>query len=197
MALDTAARNGPPVTDEHGTHSTAETGPKRLSKRLLIIALAVVLAVLVGIWVVAEHNSATQAASKRRSDASRAIPVRIAAATTGSVDRNVDALGTVTALTASVAGATATTTGTGAGTGGNQTAAPTQTSDRVSLSAAWELDVWGRIRRPWNPTRPQRTDVTQAQGQLESARAAAFDLASSAARTSPPPNAAPPPPMPK
>jgi multidrug efflux system membrane fusion protein len=56
------------------------------------------LAALVGIWALVEHNSAAQAASKRRSDASRAIPVRTAAATTGSVDRNVDALGTVTAL---------------------------------------------------------------------------------------------------
>jgi membrane fusion protein, multidrug efflux system len=98
MALDTVARNGPPVADEHEKHSTARTGPKRLSKRLLIIAAAVVVAAVVGIWVLVEHNSAAQAASKRRSDASRAIPVRTAAATTGSVDRNVDALGTVTAL---------------------------------------------------------------------------------------------------
>jgi multidrug efflux system membrane fusion protein len=98
MALDTVARNGPPVAGEHEKHSTARTGPKRLSKRLLIIAAAVVVAALVGIWVLVEHNSAAQAASKRRSDASRAIPVRTAAATTGSVDRNVDALGTVTAL---------------------------------------------------------------------------------------------------
>jgi len=98
MALDTGVRSGLPVADEHDEHSTARTRPKRLSKLLLIIALAVLLATLVGIWAFVEHNSATQAASKRRSDASRAIPVRTAAATTGSVDRNVDALGTVTAL---------------------------------------------------------------------------------------------------
>jgi flagellar basal body-associated protein FliL len=78
MAPDT----GPPVADEHDQHSTAGTGPKRLSKLLLIIALAVLLPGLVGIWAFVEHNSATQAASKRRSDASRAIPVRTAAATT-------------------------------------------------------------------------------------------------------------------
>ena len=96
MAPDTGPP--PPVAGEDEQHSTARTGPKPLSKRLLIIAVAVVLAALVGIWVLVEHNSATQAASKRRSDASRAIPVRTAAATTGSVDRNVDALGTVTAL---------------------------------------------------------------------------------------------------
>jgi multidrug efflux system membrane fusion protein len=98
MALDTVARNGPPVADEREKHSTARTDPKRLSKRLLIIAAAVVVAALVGIWVLVGRNSAAQEASKRRSDASRAIPVRTAAATTGSVDRNVDALGTVTAL---------------------------------------------------------------------------------------------------
>jgi membrane fusion protein, multidrug efflux system len=98
MALDTVARNGPPVADEREKHSTARTDPKRLSKRLLIIAAAVVVAALVGIWVLVGRNSASQEASKRRSDASRAIPVRTAAATTGSVDRNVDALGTVTAL---------------------------------------------------------------------------------------------------
>lgn len=97
MALDTGVRSGLPVTDEHEKHSTARTSPKRLSKLLLIIALAVV-ALLGGIWALVEHNSAAQAASKRRSDASRAIPVRTAAATTGSVERNVDALGTVTAL---------------------------------------------------------------------------------------------------
>ena len=111
------------------------------------------------------------------------------------------------------------------------------TSDRVSLSAAWELDVWGKIRRQVESQKAsaiasesdlanallsaqamlvtsylqlratdidldlyehsivsyeraltitqnrydagvaQRTDVTQAQSQLESARAAAFDLA--------------------
>jgi hypothetical protein len=83
MVLDSGARSGPPVADEHEKHSTARTGPKRLSKRLLIIAAAVVVAVPVGIWVLVEHNSAAQAASKRLSDASRAIPVRTAAATTG------------------------------------------------------------------------------------------------------------------
>jgi len=58
----------------------------------------VALFAVVGIFIFVGHNSAAQAASKRRSDASRAIPVRTAAATTGTVDRNVDALGTVTAL---------------------------------------------------------------------------------------------------
>jgi multidrug efflux system membrane fusion protein len=96
MALDSGAGSGSSVTDTH--HSTARTGSKWLSKRLLIIAVVVALFAVVGIFIFVGHNSAAQAASKRRSDASRAIPVRTAAAATGTVDRNVDALGTVTAL---------------------------------------------------------------------------------------------------
>jgi membrane fusion protein, multidrug efflux system len=93
-----APDSGPPIADKHNEHSTAQTGPKRLSKRLLIIAAVLALAVLIGIFGFVEHASTVKAASQRRSDASRAIPVRTAPATTGSVDRNVDALGTVTAL---------------------------------------------------------------------------------------------------
>jgi NodT family efflux transporter outer membrane factor (OMF) lipoprotein len=134
------------------------------------------------------------------------------------------------ALTASVAGAAPTTNGSAA-------PAPTRTIDRVSVSVAWELDVWGRIRRTVESDKAaavasesdlanallsaqamlvqsymqlratdtdldlyersvvayqraltvnqnryeagvaQRTDVTQAQGQLESARAQAIELA--------------------
>jgi membrane fusion protein, multidrug efflux system len=91
-----APDSGPPVADEHEQHSNAQTGSKRLSKLLLIIAVA--LAALIGLFVWVQHNSALQAANQRRSDASRPIPVRTAPATTGNVDRNVDALGTVTAL---------------------------------------------------------------------------------------------------
>jgi membrane fusion protein, multidrug efflux system len=94
QSFDTEA----PVTEEHTAHSNARNAPKRLSKRLLIIGVAVGCAVLLGIFVLMDRNSAATAASRRKSDASRAIPVRTAAATTGSVDRNVDALGTVTAL---------------------------------------------------------------------------------------------------
>ncbi|HUI62028.1 MAG TPA: multidrug efflux RND transporter permease subunit [Steroidobacteraceae bacterium] len=137
------------------------------------------------------------------------------------------------ALTAEVAGV-----GAGAGSGGSsQSVAPqTTTSDRVSLSLAWELDLWGRIRRTVESNKAsavasegdlanallsaqamlaqsylqlrgsdvdldlyersivsyeralkitqnrydagvaQRTDVTQAQAQLESTRAAAIEL---------------------
>jgi multidrug efflux system membrane fusion protein len=98
MALDSGVRSNPPVTDEQTEHSTARNAPKRLSKRLLIIATGVALVVLIGIFVITRHDSAAKAAGRQRSDASRAIPVRTAAATTGSVDRNVEALGTVTAL---------------------------------------------------------------------------------------------------
>jgi len=79
-------------------HSTAVNAPKRLSKRLLIIGAGVGIALLIGTFVLAGHDSAVTAASRRKSDASRAVPVRTAAAISGSVDRDVDALGTVTAL---------------------------------------------------------------------------------------------------
>jgi multidrug efflux system membrane fusion protein len=88
----------PPVTDEHQKGNNVQTAPKRLPKRLSMIAAALALAALFGLFVLIKHNSAIQSASKRRSDASRAIPVRTAPATTGDVDRNVDALGTVFAL---------------------------------------------------------------------------------------------------
>jgi len=148
------------------------------------------------------------------------------------ITANVSSTRSQNALTAEVSGAT-----TGTGTNQATTPAQTRTSDRVSLSAAWELDVWGRIRRTVESDKAaaiasesdlanallsaqamlvqsylqlratdtdldlyehsivsyaraltitqnrydagvaQRTDVTQAQGQLESARAAAFDLA--------------------
>jgi multidrug efflux system membrane fusion protein len=97
MALDSGARSGLTSAEEHTEHSNARNARKRLSKRLLIIG-ALGAVGLIGIFVLVGHNSAATAASKRKSDASRAIPVRTAAATTGSVDRNVDALGTVTAL---------------------------------------------------------------------------------------------------
>jgi len=145
------------------------------------------------------------------------------------ITANVSSTRSQNALTAEVAGAgTATQT---------NSASATRTSDRVSLSVAWELDVWGKIRRQVESQKAaanasesdlanallsaqamlvqsylqlratdmdldlyehsivsyeraltitqnrydagvaQRTDVTQAQSQLESARAAAFDLA--------------------
>jgi multidrug efflux pump len=149
------------------------------------------------------------------------------------ITANVSSTRSQNALTAEVAGAGTTTGGTTQAT----VPAQTRTSDRVSLSAAWELDVWGRIRRQVESQKAaavasesdlanallsaqamlaqsylqlratdmdldlyehsivsyeraltitqnrydagvaQRTDVTQAQAQLESARAAAFDLA--------------------
>jgi NodT family efflux transporter outer membrane factor (OMF) lipoprotein len=141
---------------------------------------------------------------------------------------NVSSTRSQNALAAQVAGAPS---------GSAQAAAPTTTSDRMSLSLAWELDVWGRIRRTVESDQAsavasesdlanallsaqamlvqsylqlratdtdldlyeksvvayqraleitqnrydggvaQRTDVTQAQAQLESTKAQAFDLA--------------------
>jgi NodT family efflux transporter outer membrane factor (OMF) lipoprotein len=141
------------------------------------------------------------------------------------ITANASTIRSQNALTAQVSGAN------------TQTATATQTtSDRASLSMAWELDVWGKIRRTVEANKAsavasesdlanallsaqamlvqsymqlratdtnldlyersivsyekafaitqnrydagvaQRTDVTQAQGQLESTRAAAFDL---------------------
>jgi membrane fusion protein, multidrug efflux system len=88
-----APDSGPPVTEEQQQHS--RTRPHR---KQLLIAAALALVALAGVYALVKHNSAETAASTRRSDASRPIPVRAAAATTGDVDRNVDALGTVTAL---------------------------------------------------------------------------------------------------
>jgi multidrug efflux pump len=141
------------------------------------------------------------------------------------VTANASSTRSQNALTAQVSGAT------GAGATTSQS-----TSDRVSLSMAWELDVWGRIRRTVESNKAsaiasesdlanallseqamlvqsylqlratdvdldlyehsiaaydralvitqnrydagvaQRTDVTQAQSQLETTRAAAYDL---------------------
>jgi multidrug efflux system membrane fusion protein len=88
-----APDSGPPVREEHEQHSHTHARRNRL-----LIAAALALAALIGVFALIKHNATVSAESKRRSDASRAIPVRVAAATTGTVDRNVDALGTVTAL---------------------------------------------------------------------------------------------------
>jgi NodT family efflux transporter outer membrane factor (OMF) lipoprotein len=141
------------------------------------------------------------------------------------ISANVATTRSQNALTAQVAGANSGTA-----------ASPTRTSDRFSMSVAWELDVWGKIRRTVESDKAaavasqsdlanallsaqamlvqsylqlraidtdldlyersiisyakaltitqnrydagvaQRTDVTQAQSQLQTARAAAFDL---------------------
>jgi multidrug efflux system membrane fusion protein len=87
-----APDSGPPVTEER-QHS--RTRPHR---KQLLIAAALALVALAGVFALVKHSSTETAASARRSDASRPIPVRAVAATTGDVDRTVDALGTVTAL---------------------------------------------------------------------------------------------------
>jgi multidrug efflux system membrane fusion protein len=76
-------------------HSHTRTPSRR--KKLLIAAVLALVA-LIGVYALIKHNATVSAESKRRSDASRAIPVRAAVATTGNVDLNVDALGTVSAL---------------------------------------------------------------------------------------------------
>lgn len=67
-------------------------------RKRLLIAAALALVALIGALALIKHNSTVNAETKRRSEASRAIPIRATAATSGSVDLTVDALGTVTAL---------------------------------------------------------------------------------------------------
>ncbi len=86
-----APDSGPPVTEEQ--HSQA-----RLRRKRVLIAAALALVAVIGVLALLKHNATVNAESKRRSDASRAVPVRAATATTGNVDLSVDALGTVTAL---------------------------------------------------------------------------------------------------
>jgi multidrug efflux system membrane fusion protein len=88
-----APDSGTPVGEEREQHTGTDSRGKRL-----LIAAALALLAAVGIFALIRHNSSVSAESKRKSDASRAIPVRAVAATTGNVDRVVDALGTVTAL---------------------------------------------------------------------------------------------------
>jgi multidrug efflux system membrane fusion protein len=88
-----APDSGPPLSQEQEQGSRIHPRRKRQ-----LIAAALVLLLAIGVFALVKHNSTVSAESKRRSDASRPVPVRAVAATTGSVDRTVDALGTVTAL---------------------------------------------------------------------------------------------------
>src|SRR6185312_1591045 len=85
-----APDSGPPVTQERN--------PTQARRKRLLIAVGVALVALIGVLTLVKHNATVSAESKRRSDASRAIPVRVATATSGNVDLTVTALGTVTAL---------------------------------------------------------------------------------------------------
>src|SRR5581483_5358519 len=86
-----APDSGLPVTQEQDSETRAR-------RKRLLIAVAVVLVVLIGVLLLIKHNSNVSAENKRRSDASRPIPVRAVAATRGNVDLTLTALGTVTAL---------------------------------------------------------------------------------------------------
>jgi multidrug efflux system membrane fusion protein len=88
-----APDSGTPISDEH----EQDTLTRRRRKRVLI-AIAVAVAIVIGALILIRHHESASADSKRRSDANRAIPVRAVAATTGNVDRTIDALGTVAAL---------------------------------------------------------------------------------------------------
>lgn len=85
-----APDSGLPVTQGRN-HSLAR-------RKRLLVAVGVALVVLIGVLILVKHNATVRAESKRRSDASRAIAVRVADAISGNVDLTVTALGTVTAL---------------------------------------------------------------------------------------------------
>ena len=76
---------------------TTAQGQAREARRLRLIFTAVAAAVLVAViaWAM---KPGIQSAGGRGADAGRPIPVRAVAASTGSVDVTVDALGTATAL---------------------------------------------------------------------------------------------------
>ena len=88
-----APDSGLPVSQEHEQRNRARAQRRRW---LIITALALLGALV--LFARYKHNSTVSAESKRRSDASRPVPVRAVKATSGSVDRTVDTLGTVTAL---------------------------------------------------------------------------------------------------
>ena len=86
------------MAPDSGLPVTQERNPTQARRKRLLIAVGVALVALIAVLILVKHNATVSAESKRRSDASRAIPVRVATATSGNVNLTVTALGTVTAL---------------------------------------------------------------------------------------------------
>src|SRR6267378_2059287 len=87
-----------PDSVPHDTH--AAEGPAREARRKRLIFAVVAGAVLVAViaWAMKPGSQSASGPGGRGADAGRPIPVRAVAASTGSVDVTVDALGTVSAL---------------------------------------------------------------------------------------------------
>ncbi|HUI62026.1 MAG TPA: MdtA/MuxA family multidrug efflux RND transporter periplasmic adaptor subunit [Steroidobacteraceae bacterium] len=88
-----APDSGSPLSADPEQHTRTS-----LQRRRVLIAAGLAILALIALLVLYKHNSSVVAENKRRSDASRPIPVRAATAVTGSVARQVTALGTVAAL---------------------------------------------------------------------------------------------------
>ncbi|MBV9344922.1 MAG: MdtA/MuxA family multidrug efflux RND transporter periplasmic adaptor subunit [Gammaproteobacteria bacterium] len=85
----------PEFAPREGSRLGRLAGRTRTHGVLAVVAALVVLVLLVWLY---RHHSASVAAQARAAAANRAVPVRVASATLGTVDVTVDALGTVAAL---------------------------------------------------------------------------------------------------
>src|SRR5256885_1765341 len=88
------------MTPDPVPHDSPAPGQARQARRRRLIFAAVAAAVLVAViaWAMKPGSDSAGRPGGRDADAGRPIPVRAVAASTGSVDVTVDALGTVAAL---------------------------------------------------------------------------------------------------
>src|SRR4029077_16508493 len=85
----------PPVFAPHDIHAAADPQAREARRKRLILAVvagAVLVAVIA--WAMKPGTQSASGPGGRGADAGRPIPVRAVAASTGSVDVTVDALGT-------------------------------------------------------------------------------------------------------
>src|SRR3982074_405952 len=82
----------------HDTHAADPQARAARRKRLTFAAVAAAGLVAVIAWGMKPPSQSASGPGGRGADAGRPIPVRAVAASTGSVDVTVDALGTVNAL---------------------------------------------------------------------------------------------------
>src|SRR6266436_300253 len=87
-----------PDSVPHDTHAAAGQAREARRKRLIFALVAGAVLVAVIAWAMKSGSQSASGPGGRGADAGRPIPVRAVAASTGSVDVTVDALGTVSAL---------------------------------------------------------------------------------------------------